>query len=215
MPLETQGKIVRVLQDQSFMRVGGARRVEVDVRVIASTNRDLTALIGEGRFREDLYYRLNVVPIQVPALRERREDIPVLCEHFMERSAQSAGMPPRKLGEDALAALQSYDWPGNVRQLRNVIDWLLIMTPGKAEDPIGADNLPPEITSQTPVLSNGAAALLALPLRQARERFEKQYLDAQVNRFGGNISRTAAFVGMERSALHRKLRMLGISTSER
>src|SRR5690554_3017487 len=215
MPLETQGKIVRVLQDQSFMRVGGARRVEVDVRVIASTNRDLTALIGEGRFREDLYYHLNVVPIQVPALRERREDIPVLCEHFMERSAQSAGMPPRKLGEDALAALQSYDWPGNVRQLRNVIDWLLIMTPGKAEDPIGADNLPPEITSQTPVLSNGAAALLALPLRQARERFEKQYLDAQVNRFGGNISRTAAFVGMERSALHRKLRMLGISTSER
>ena len=215
MPLETQGKIVRVLQEQSFMRVGGARPVEVDVRVIASTNRDLTAQIEEGRFREDLYYRLNVVPIAVPALRERREDIPVLCKHFMERSAKSAGMPSRALGEDALAALQSYDWPGNVRQLRNVIDWLLIMAPGGAEDVIGADALPPEITSQTPVLSNGAADLLALPLRQARERFEKQYLDAQVNRFGGNISRTATFVGMERSALHRKLRLLGISTSER
>lgn len=216
MPLETQGKIVRVLQDQSFTRVGGARRVEVDVRVVASTNRDLASLIEEGRFREDLFYRLNVVPIRVPALRERREDIPDLVAHFMQRAANNAGMPSRKLGEDALVGLQSYDWPGNVRQLRNVVDWLLIMAPGGPGDPIGADMLPPEITSQTPALSgNGAADLLALPLRQARERFEKQYLDAQVNRFGGNISRTAAFVGMERSALHRKLRLLGISTSER
>jgi len=216
MPLETQGKIVRVLQDQSFMRVGGARRVEVDVRVIAATNRDLSALIGEGRFREDLYYRLNVVPLRVPSLRERREDIPDLCRHFMQRSAGNAGLPPRTLGEDALAALQSYDWPGNVRQLRNIVDWLLIMAPGGGNDAIGAEMLPPEITSQAPALSgSGAADLLALPLRQARERFERQYLDAQVNRFGGNISRTAAFVGMERSALHRKLRLLGISTAER
>lgn len=217
MPIETQGKIVRVLQEQTFERIGGRRRVEVDVRVVASTNRDLSALIGEGRFREDLFYRLNVVPIRVPALRERLEDIPLLVEHFMTRAADVAGVPPRQLAEDALAALQAYDWPGNVRQLRNVIDWVLIMAPGGALDPVHADMLPPEIAARTPALLSGGAAseIMALPLRQARERFERQYLEAQVMRFGGNISRTAAFVGMERSALHRKLRSLGITSSER
>jgi two-component system nitrogen regulation response regulator NtrX len=215
MPLETQGKIVRVLQDQSFMRVGGSRRVEVDVRVIASSNRDLQRLISEGRFREDLYYRLNVVPLTVPALSERREDIPELVEHFVAYAAKSAGLPPRQLSEDALAALQSYGWPGNVRQLRNVIDWLLIMAPGEADEPIRADMLPSEIVSAAPTAlnANGHAEIMSLPLREARELFERQYLEAQVTRFGGNISRTAAFVGMERSALHRKLRSLGISSS--
>jgi len=134
MPLETQGKIVRVLQDQSFERMGGDRHVEVDVRVIASTNRDLAKRIAEGRFREDLFYRLSVVPLHVPALSYRREDIPALIRHFMARAAEVAGLPPRRIGDDAIATLQAYDWPGNVRQLRNVIDWILIMVPGGYED---------------------------------------------------------------------------------
>lgn len=213
MPKETQGKIVRVLQEQRFRRVGGEREISVDVRVVASTNRDLQQEISTGRFREDLYYRLNVVPIIVPALSERREDIPLLCNHFIERSARSSGMPHRVLGEDAIAALQSYDWPGNVRQLRNVIDWLLIMAPGTASEPVKADMLPPEIGSSAPISLNfdKGVEIMGMPLREAREMFEREYLLAQVNRFGGNISRTASFVGMERSALHRKLKSLGVS----
>ncbi|MBK1697859.1 nitrogen assimilation response regulator NtrX [Rhodovibrio salinarum] len=212
MPLETQGKIVRVLQDQSFQRVGGTKRVEVDVRVIASSNRDLEHLLEEGRFRQDLYYRLNVVPLRVPSLHERVEDVPALVSHFMTRAAKSAGLPPRLLSDDAMAALQAYSWPGNVRQLRNVIDWLLIMAPGDPQDPIRADMLPPEIGSSAPAAlrADAGGEIMSLPLREARELFEKQYLEAQVLRFGGNISRTASFVGMERSALHRKLRSLGI-----
>jgi len=212
MPLETQGKIVRVLQDQRFQRVGGSKRVEVDVRVIASSNRDLEQLLAEGRFRQDLYYRLNVVPLRVPSLRERVEDIPQLVDHFMQRAADSAGLPPRRLSDDAIAALQAYSWPGNVRQLRNVIDWLLIMAPGESHHAIRAEMLPPEIGSSAPAAlrADGDGEIMSLPLREARELFEKQYLEAQVLRFGGNISRTANFVGMERSALHRKLRSLGI-----
>ena len=217
MPLETQGKIVRVLQEQSFMRVGGSHPVEVDVRVIASTNRDLDALMAEGRFREDLYYRLNVVPIRVPALRERAEDIPALVDAFMARAADAAGLPERRLSDEALAALQGHDWPGNVRQLRNVVDWLLIMAPGGPDAAVRADMLPPDVSGMAPSASQGAAAaeIMALPLREAREVFERQYLEAQVMRFGGNISRTAAFVGMERSALHRKLRSLGVGGDRR
>ena len=217
MPLETQGKIVRVLQEQTFERVGGDRRIEVDVRVIASTNRDLPKLISDGRFREDLFYRLNVVPIRVPALRDRRDDIPHLVDNFMTRSADLAGLPERQLSGEAVAALQAYDWPGNVRQLRNVIDWILIMAPGAAGDRVHADMLPPDIGSIAPpiVRNEEATEIMTLPLREAREVFERQYLEAQINRFGGNVSRTASFVGMERSALHRKLRSLGISSSER
>lgn len=213
MPKETQGKIVRVLQEQRFRRVGGEREIEVDVRVIAASNRDLQQEISTGRFREDLYYRLNVVPISVPSLSQRREDIPLLSRYFVERSARSSGIPPRMLAEDAIAALQSYDWPGNVRQLRNVIDWLLIMAPGAASDPVKADMLPPEIGSAAPVSLNfdKGVEIMGMPLREAREMFEREYLLAQVNRFGGNISRTANFVGMERSALHRKLKSLGVS----
>ena len=216
MPLETQGKIVRALQEQSFERVGGSRRVEVDVRVIASTNRELQTEMALGRFREDLYYRLNVVPVKVPALRERREDIPALARYFMEHAAQLAGLAPRRLGEDALAALQAYDWPGNVRQLRNVMDWVLIMAPGDARDVVRADMLPPEIGAITPEVLRWekSSEIMTLPLREARELFEREYLIAQVNRFAGNISRTAAFVGMERSALHRKLKSLGINTTD-
>ncbi|MEW5727640.1 MAG: sigma-54 dependent transcriptional regulator [Pseudomonadota bacterium] len=217
MPLETQGKIVRVLQDQTFERVGGGKRVEVDVRVIASTNRDLQSEIAVGRFREDLFYRLNVVPVRVPSLRERKEDVPLLARHFMQMAAQAAGVQPRPLGEDALAALQAYDWPGNVRQLRNVMDWLLIMAPGDGGDPIRADMLPGEIGAITPAVLRWekSSEIMTLPLREARELFEREYLLAQVNRFAGNISRTAAFVGMERSALHRKLKLLGVNTDDK
>ncbi len=212
MPMETQGKIVRVLQEQTFERVGGGGRVEVSVRVIASTSKDLPEMISLGGFREDLYYRLNVVPLAVPPLAERREDIPALTEYFMNRAAEVSGSTPRKIGPDAMAALQAYDWPGNVRQLHNVVDWLLIMVSGDGEQLVRADMLPPEIGTITPPILRFEQSFefLGLPLRDAREEFERQYLGAQVTRFGGNISRTANFVGMERSALHRKLKSLGV-----
>lgn len=212
MPLQTQGKIVRVLQEQMFERVGGRTRVEVDVRVIATSNRDLRHEIGAGRFREDLYYRLNVVPIEVPPLRARVEDIPHLARHFVARASGIGGLPARVIGEEAIAALQAYNWPGNVRQLSNMIDWLLIMAPGEPRQAIAAEHLPAEIRSSAPVVPQWEKGreIMGLPLREAREIFEREYLIAQVSRFGGNISRTAAFVGMERSALHRKLKLLGV-----
>ncbi len=217
MPLETQGKIVRALQDQTFERLGGSSRVKVDVRVLAITNKDLQAEILAGRFREDLYYRLAVVPLKMPSLKERREDIPELARAFIARSAENSGIPCRELSADTLAALQAYDWPGNVRQLRNLMDWLLIMAPGTASDAIRAEMLPPEIGQGAPALLNfdPTADIMALPLREARDLFETQYLQAQLVRFGGNISRTAGFVGMERSALHRKLKQLGVNSDDR
>jgi two-component system, NtrC family, nitrogen regulation response regulator NtrX len=217
MPLETQGKIVRALQDQTFERLGGSQRVKVDVRVLSTTNRDLHQEIAGGRFREDLFYRLAVVPLKVPALKDRREDIPPLAELFMVRSAETSGMPARELSTDAVAALQAYDWPGNVRQLRNLMDWLLIMAPGGAADAIRADMLPPEIGAgaQALLTIDPTADIMGLALREARDLFETQYLQAQLLRFGGNISRTAQFVGMERSALHRKLKQLGVNSDEK
>ena len=212
MPRETQGKILRVLVDQQFERVGGTKRVRVDVRVIASTAQNLEAMIADGRFREDLYHRLAVVPVRVPSLSERREDIPLLIEHFMAVIARQAGTRPRRLADDALAVLQAHNWPGNVRQLKNNIERLLILA--RAEDPdapVTADMLPAEIGDMMPKApTQNDAHIMALPLREARELFEKEYLIAQINRFGGNISRTAEFVGMERSALHRKLKSLGV-----
>ncbi|MFC1673292.1 sigma-54-dependent transcriptional regulator [Pseudomonadota bacterium] len=217
MPLETQGKIVRVLQEQIFERVGGSTKVEVDVRVVASATRDIQDEIKQGNFREDLFYRLAVVPIDVPALNDRREDIPLLAAHFMANASRRAGQPLRKLSEDAVAALQAYEWPGNVRELKNIIERLLIMAPGDVADAIRAEHLPSEVANgaeaSAPVL-NGATELMGLPLKQAREAFERNYLTAQVSRFGGNVSRTAEFVGMERSALHRKLKSLGLSGEE-
>jgi len=213
MPLETQGKIVRVLQEQIFQRVGGTTRVEVDVRVVASATRDLSREIADGAFREDLFYRLSVVPISVPLLADRREDIPELANYFMQRAASAAGRQARKIGEDAMAALQAYDWHGgNVRELCNVIERLLIMAPGSANEPIGVDMLPSEICVTSPATRNleKGSEVMGLPLREARKTFERDYLLAQVTRFGGNISRTASFVGMERSALHRKLKSLDI-----
>ncbi|MEE8516316.1 MAG: sigma-54 dependent transcriptional regulator [Alphaproteobacteria bacterium] len=217
MPIETQGRIVRVLQEQSFERVGGNTKVEVDVRVIASTSHNLEEGISSGNFREDLFYRLNVVPITVPPLRDRREDIPLLAHHFMARSARAAGTVERQISEDAMAALQGHNWPGNVRQLRNVIEWLLIMAPGDVKAPIRSDMLPPEINDNAPaaLASDRNEEIMGLSLREARVIFERDYLAAQVIRFGCNISRTAAFIGMERSALHRKLKSLGIASGER
>ncbi len=215
MPLETQGKVLRALQEQSFTRLRGNRRVEVDVRVIAASNRDLEQEIAAGRFREELYYRLNVVPIRMPSLKDRREDIPELCRYFLRRSAEIAGLSARELSDEAMAMLQAYHWPGNVRQLRNMMEWLLIMT-SDSKDAIAASELPPEILTSNPVLARPEtnADIMSMALREARELFEKQYLAAQIERFGGNISKTSAFVGMERSALHRKLKMLGINDAE-
>ncbi|MCE2926583.1 MAG: sigma-54 dependent transcriptional regulator [Rickettsiales bacterium] len=215
MPLETQGKVLRALQEQSFARLRGNRRVEVDVRVIAASNRDLEHEIADGRFREELYYRLNVVPIRMPSLKDRREDIPELCRYFLKRSAEIAGLSARELSEEAMAMLQAYHWPGNVRQLRNMMEWLLIMT-SDSKEAIAASELPPEILTSNPVLARPEtnADIMSMALREARELFEKQYLAAQIERFGGNISKTSAFVGMERSALHRKLKMLGINESD-
>ncbi len=217
MPLETQGRLLRALQEQSFERVRGNKRVSVDVRVIAATNKDLQEEITAGRFREDLYYRLNVVPLRMPNLRERRDDVAALSSHFLKRAADAMGLATRQLGEDALTVLQSYNWPGNVRQLRNVMEWLIIMAQVGNNGEISADSLPPElidsnITVMRPELSTD---IMSMPLREARETFEKQYLAAQINRFGGNISKTSNFVGMERSALHRKLKMLGIGNDEK
>ena len=214
MPLETQAKMLRFLQDQAFKRVGGNQMIDVDVRFIAASNRDLAAEIAAGNFREDLFYRLNVVPMHVPALRDHPEDIPLLARHFMTRAANSLGLPMREFGDDTLAALQACDWPGNVRQLRNLVEWLLIMAPGDAERAISADMLPPDLSASAPpaMRSEHTGEIMAMPLRKAREMFERQYLAAQIMRFGGNISRTAAFIGMERSALHRKLKGLGVSS---
>ena len=217
MPHETQAKILRVLQDQTFERVGGDTTIRVDVRVVSATSGDLAEQISENRFREDLYHRLAVVPVQVPGLRERIEDIPELVRHFMRRTSEMTGQAPRDVSDDAMADLQSHDWPGNVRELRNLVERLLIMAPGGADTAIGLDMLPPELSDRGAGASVGKREtdFINLPLREAREAFERDYLQAQINRYGGNISRTATFVGMERSALHRKLKSLGLSGSER
>ena len=213
MPRESQSRILRVLVEQRFRRVGGEQDVQVDVRVVTSTSRDLKTEINEGRFREDLFHRLNVVPIRVPPLSERREDIGELVEYFIENLSASQGLPRRRLGDDAIAVLQVHPWPGNVRQLRNNVERLLILATGDLNDPISAEMLPQEVASSGSTTALGAERIIALPLREAREVFEREYLAAQIMRFGGNISRTAAFIGMERSALHRKLKSLGVSPS--
>ena len=212
MPRETQNKILRVLVEQTFLRAGGTTKVEVDTRIITSTARNLEEEIAAGRFREDLFHRLSVVPIRVPPLTERREDVAPLVEHFMEQISQATGLPKRRIGDDAMAVLQTHDWPGNVRQLRNNVERLMILAGGDPDAVITADMLPPEVGSMVPSMPNGSGGehLMGMPLRDAREAFEREYLRAQISRFSGNISRTAEFVGMERSALHRKLKALGM-----
>ncbi|KPF71806.1 AAA family ATPase [Bosea sp. AAP35] len=212
MPRETQNRILRVLVDQNFQRVGGATRVHVDVRIISSTSRDLAQLIADGQFREDLYHRLSVVPVKVPPLSERREDVPELIEFFMDQISVASGLPKRRIGPDAMAVLQSHEWPGNVRELRNNVERLMILTKGDHTADITIDMLPAEVGAMVPTTPSGSGGerLMSLPLRDAREIFEREYLIAQIARFSGNISRTAEFIGMERSALHRKLKSLGV-----
>jgi two-component system nitrogen regulation response regulator NtrX len=212
MPPETQSKILRVLVDQNFQRVGGAARVHVDVRIISSTSRDLAEAITEGRFREDLFHRLSVVPIRAPSLAERREDIPELIDFFLDQISAAMGVSRRPIAADAMAVLQSHDWPGNIRQLRNNVERLMILAAGDPESEITAAMLPSEVGALVPSIPTGVGGekLMSLPLREAREVFEREYLVAQISRFGGNISRTAEFIGMERSALHRKLKSLGV-----
>lgn len=214
MPLETQSKLLRLLVNQRFQRVGGQKDVQVDVRIITSTSRDLERETRLGRFREDLYHRLNVMPLEAPPLMDRREDIPELVGYFINKLTNSTGLPAREIGDDAMAALQAHDWPGNVRQLKNNVERLLILAGGDPGQPITLESLPEEVS----VVRNTSSAqdsdrIVSLPLRDAREHFEREYLQVQIERFGGNISRTAAFVGMERSALHRKLKSLGINSS--
>ena len=211
MPLTTQAKILRVLTDQSFTRVAGQRQVKVDVRFISSTATNLTAEIEDKNFREDLYYRLNVVPLAIPPLSERREDIPALVQHYVARFAADRRVPTPEVAPDAMAALQAVEWPGNVRQLRNVIERTMILAPSDRIARIELDMLPSETTSgeaDDQLMSN---SIMTSPLREARENFEREYLRVQIRRFSGNISRTASFIGMERSALHRKLKLLGLT----
>jgi len=213
MPANTQAKMLRVLTDQSYTRVGGQRPVKVDVRVLSATSRDLADEIAGGRFREDLYYRLNVVPVRIPSLRERREDIPDLVVHFLARFAAERRIATPDVTDEALAALQAHDWPGNVRQLRNIIERTLILAPGDRVERIDIDLLPAEIVERqgSAAMGSSSIAIMGSPLREARESFEREYLKVQIRRFSGNISRTASFIGMERSALHRKLKALGLA----
>ncbi len=213
MPKETQNRILRVLVEQNFQRVNGSARINVDVRIISCTSRNLEADVAEGSFREDLFHRLSVVPIRVPPLSERREDIAELVNYFLDQISASTGLTRRQVGPDALAVLESHDWPGNVRQLRNNVERLLILAGGAADATVTASMLPQDVVALVPNMPNGIGGgehLMSLPLREAREAFEREYLIAQISRFGGNISRTAEFVGMERSALHRKLKALGV-----
>jgi two-component system nitrogen regulation response regulator NtrX len=213
MPIETQGKVLRVLVDQTFQRVGGAKKVKVDIRVVSSTSRDLPSLISVGRFREDLYHRLGVVPVQVPGLAERREDIPDLIEHFTRAYSAASGQPTRKFADDAIAVLQTREWAGNVRELRNNVERILILASGEASAEINATMLPSDTGGAGASSATfGIEHLLIYPLREAREAFERDYIAAQLGRFGGNISKTANFIGMERSALHRKIKLLGLTS---
>ena len=211
MPENTQARILRVLTDQSFVRVGGNRQVGVDVRVVSSSARDLLVEIAEKKFREDLFYRLNVVPIDIPPLADRRDDIPALAEHFFTRYAREQGLTPPGVTPEAMAALQAYDWPGNVRQFRNVIERTIILAPRENFKTITPEMLPEEITGGSSDSGAGMSNLMGVPLREARESFEREYLRIQIRRFSGNISKTAGFIGMERSALHRKLKLLGMN----
>ena len=212
MPLSTQARILRVLTEQSFVRVGGTRQIGVDVRVVSSTSRDLGIEMEEKRFREDLFYRLNVVPVAVPSLAERRDDIPALAEHFFTRYSTEQGIQPPVLSEETIAALQAYDWPGNVRELRNVVERTIILAPRDRLETVEPDMLPAEVTGgDASDSSAGITTMMGVPLREARESFEREYLSVQIRRFSGNISKTATFIGMERSALHRKLKLLGMT----
>lgn len=216
-PIDVQAKIIKFLQNKCFKRVGGSTDVHVDVRIISSTSKNLNEQIARGKMREDLYYRLNVVPITIPSLKDRRGDLADIAKHMIEKCAKSLGVAQRYIAPSALASMELYSWPGNIRQLKNVIEWLLIMAPGNSNDAIISSMLPPEILSKTPIPSLSSDEnydIMGLTLREAREIFEKRYISAQLERFSGNVSKTASFVGMERSAFHRKLKILSINEQD-
>ncbi len=217
LPIDLQGKITRFLQEGAFKRINGKRKIQVDVRVIAATSANCEKAMAEGRIREDFYYRLSVVPIHVPPLRDRKEDISFLIEHYTLKSAKANGLPPKKFSAEALAIMQRYSWPGDMRQLRNVVEWVLIMDHGNGKEHITADSLPSELkeSSSSILKMESATGFVDLPLKEARELFEREYLLSQISRFSGNVSQTASFIGMERSALHRKLRWLKINLKRR
>lgn len=217
LPLETQGKLIRFLHEHTFKRRGGTQKVAADVRILAATKQDIKAFIEKGLFREDLYYRLNVVTLILPPLKERLEDIPDLVTYFVERLSKQAGVPKRQFSEAAFACMETYQWPGNIHELRNVVERALVFSPAANDEAVAPDELPPEVRGEkTPLLSQkDAPDFLSMPLREAREYFEREYLLAQVQKFSGNISRTAFFVGMERSALHRKLRQLSVEREKK
>ena len=216
-PMSIQGKLVCFLQDKSFERIGSVEKFEADVRVIAASHKNIQEEIEKGSFREDLYYRLNVVPLKAPSLKDRREDIPILCDYFVNYIAEISRLKRRSFSDDALAAMQAYDWPGNISQLKNVVEWALVMSSEDDFDEIPSSKLPKEIFSSNPavVAPESNTDIMSMRLREAREIFERQYLMAQINRFGGNISRTASFIGMERSALHRKLKSLDLASEDK
>ena len=214
MPMVTQAKILRVLLDQTFQRVGATKKTKVDVRIISSTARDLLTMIANQTFREDLYHRLGVVPVVVPGLAERREDIPDLIDHFAKTFSAASGQSMKRFAGDALAVLQTRNWTGNVRELRNIVERILILVSGESGDEVTAAHLPPEPTAAAIPNGFGGEHLLALPLREAREAFERDYIAAQLSRFGGNISRASQFIGMERSALHRKIKSIGLHAKD-
>lgn len=217
LPMVSQGKLLKFLQDQMFEKVSLGKKIKLDVRFISGTTKNLVSEIQHNRFREDLYYRLNVVPIKVPPLSERREDIPLLGKYFVKQLSKFSGLKEREFSEEAIVGLQAYNWPGNIRQLRNIIEWTLIMNPvrGNEDGIVRADMLPSDVLSNTTVITKPETNIdmMSMPLREAREVFERQYLSAQMSRFNNNISKTSAFVGMERSALHRKLKLLSIHNS--
>ena len=226
MPLETQGKIVRLLQEQRFQRLDNDDHIDIDVRIIATSNRNLEKAIKKGNFREDLYYRLNVVPLYIPALRERTEDILAMVAYFAREISESSGLPSPEFLKETQTILQTYEWPGNIRQLRNIVEWSMIMSAGGTQNTISPQNLPydlnPSVSKNvdinghnTPSNQNLNSETILLPLRKAREKFERDYLLSQIERFNGNISKTAEFIGMERSALHRKLKSLDITSAEK
>ncbi len=212
LPIVIQKQLLKCLNNESFERKNGKSKVKIDFRVISSTNKNLSPLIEDNKFSNELYHRLNVIPIRIPSLEDRREDISLLINHFVSQFHVEQGLPVREISEDALAFLQTMQWPGNIRQLRNLIERVLIL--GVDKDSIKvAEFVSKEEKVTEKIGLNMDPNLASLPLRDAREHFERDYLLLQINRFGGNISKTASFVGMERSALHRKLKSLNIVTN--
>ena len=207
MSLKAQSKTLRILQEQKFERIGGSRTIKVDVRVMAATNKDLEAEIEKGTFREDLYFRLNVIPMRVPPLREHVEDIPALVDEFLKGYSLSTNIANKEISQDAIQILQEYEWPGNVRELKNLVERLLIMTPDKV---IQAKDIPPPFNRSSDMEGSFDSALMSGSLKEAKGEFEKAFIESKLREYNGNISQTAEAIGTERSNLHKKIKAYGL-----